>query len=284
MAWLCSAGSLTHSALRLDLQPYLPQDLDKRLAYLDHHPAPLLAHIADNPRPRLGIYFERLYHFLLSDILKWPILLENVQVRREGRTLGELDFVVYNRDEDRVEHHEIAVKFYLGVAGDDNPSTLWYGPNAQDRLDLKIKRLLTHQCRLTECPEARQLLESKGIEQPYPRLFMPGYLFYPQDGELSAPANTPDSHCCGEWCRAASLAEEHVSDWIFLQKPHWLGRYQSPTAPDPGQAAAALTAVQWGGPPRLFAQMAPHPSGEGWEEIRRVFVVPAHWPELSRSG
>lgn len=203
-------------------------------------------------------------------------------MRREGRTLGELDFVVHNRDEDRVEHHEIAVKFYLGVANADSSSALWYGPNAQDRLDLKIKRLLTHQCRMTERPEARQLLESQGIEQPYPRLFMPGYLFYPRGSELSAPTNTPASHCRGEWCRAESLAEEDVLDWVMLQKPHWLGRYQSDTTPDSHDAAAALKAVQLGAPPRLFAQMAPYSSGNGWEEVRRIFVVPARWPAPPR--
>lgn len=280
LAWLCSAGSLTDSALRLNLKSYLPDDLDERLAHLDRQPDSLLAHLADNPRPRLGVYFERLYHFLLSNILEWPVLLTNEQVRQNGRTVGELDFVVQNRHENRVEHHEIAVKFYLGVNDNEGKPTLWYGPNAQDRLDIKIDRLLSHQCRMTERPETRQLLESHGIEQPSPRLFMPGYLFYPQKQDLSPPANTPADHGQGEWCRAESLDETDVRDWCQLQKPHWLGRYQSSDAPDPQEAAAALNTVQQGAPPKLFAQMAPRASGVGWEEIRRIFVVPTRWPDI----
>ncbi|WP_148862255.1 DUF1853 family protein [Marinobacter fonticola] len=301
LAWLCGAASLTDSSLRIDLGPYLPDDIATRLAHLDDHPEPLLTRIADNPRPRLGVYFERLYHFLLADILGWSILLENAQVTREGRTVGELDFVVHNRHDDRIEHHEIAVKFYLGVsgslsktiygekAGDSTEkradksadATLWYGPNAQDRLDIKTSRLITHQCRLTELPETRQLLARHGIGLPCPRLFMPGYLFYPVAERLARPATTPEVHGKGAWQRAEHLSDDDVSDWICLQKPHWLGRFQSTTAPDPDKSAATLNAIQQGAPPRLFAQMTPRAAG-GWEELRRIFVVPDHWPGVQR--
>lgn len=202
-------------------------------------------------------------------------------MQREGHTLGELDFVVLNRHEGRIEHHEIAVKFYLGIKGREGKPTLWYGPNAQDRLDIKTERLLAHQCRLTEHAETRQLLESQGIGSPHPKLFMPGYLFYPMATDLPPPANTPVGHGRGEWCRVETLRGKEVRDWCVLQKPHWLGHYQSAEVPDHRQVTAALDAVRQGASPCLFAQMAPHPSDKGWQEVRRIFVVPERWPAKS---
>lgn len=133
----------------------------------------------------MGFYFERLYRVLLQDLLGWDILLQNQQIQSNGRTIGELDFVVHNGSEDRIEHHEIAIKFYLGVNQPAGP-TLWYGPNAKDRLDLKTAGMLHKQSQRTHLPEARTLLANAGITGPVtPRIFMPGYLFYPLPRKLS---------------------------------------------------------------------------------------------------
>ncbi|WP_228160691.1 DUF1853 family protein [Marinobacter bohaiensis] len=278
LAWLCRAPTLTDNRLRFALENDLPADLDRRLAILDHSPGPLLAALDGGTNRRLGFYFERLYRFLLSDILEWPVLLSNHPVRENGRTLGELDFVVHNRREDTIEHHEIAVKFYLGYPR-NNASTLWLGPNAHDRLDRKLSRLLDHQCRMSRHPMARAHLSELGIQHPpRPRLFMPGYLFYPSERLLEGPATTPSTHERGRWCRAESLDPAECSHWQRLNKPHWLGRFQSREAPDREDLLEALDGIRAGGPPRLFAEMAPRRDGQGWEERHRVFVVPPQWP------
>lgn len=282
LAWLCRAPSLTTTPLDFDLAHYLPDDLDLRLAALDRNPAPLLQVLADNPSSRLGFYFEGLYHFLLTDILGWPLLLKNSQVRREGRTLGELDFIIHNPVDDRIEHHEIAVKFYLGFPSADATATLWYGPNANDRLDIKTRRLINHQCALTRRPETRELLQSHGITSaPEPRLFMPGYLFYPVQTDLAPPSHSPANHARGRWCRIESLNRATTQYWDCLVKPHWLGPLQSVQAPDHARTSGALDDIAAGGAPRLFAVMAPRGRGDGWEEVDRYFVVPARWPDVS---
>src|SRR5690554_7458300 len=97
------------------------------------------ARLAQPAERRLGHYFERLYEVLLKDLLGWELLLKNQQIKADNRTIGELDFVVRNRQTGCLEHHEIAIKYYLGV-NEDETGTRWYGPNAKDR-DRKSTRL-----------------------------------------------------------------------------------------------------------------------------------------------
>nr|WP_279306973.1 DUF1853 family protein [Marinobacter sp. BGYM27] len=274
LAWLCEAPSLTASPKQVPLQQYLPDNLQNTLIELDRNPQPLLTALALDGHLRLGIYFERLYGFLMSDLLGWPTLLRNQPVRDEQRTLGELDFVFLNPATGLPEHHEIAVKFYLGYA----PDNRWYGPNAKDRLDLKTHRLLNHQSKMTERPETRALLASHGITSPpEPRVFMPGYLFYPGDNAIESPASAPKNHARGRWCRAHDLEPTDTKHWIVLNKPHWLGPAQQCSEPDETDTQAQIEKVKAGGPPRLFAEMEPHSDG-GWQESERWFVVPDCWP------
>lgn len=259
----------------MPLQQYLPDNLRNILHELDKNPEPLLSALALNGHLRLGIYFERLYGFLMTELLGWPVLLRNQQIKDDQRTLGELDFVFLNPATGMPEHHEIAVKFYLGY----RPDNRWYGPNAKDSLDLKTHRLLNHQSGMTERPETRAVLANHGItSQPEPRVFMPGYLFYPDDNMIDSPASAPANHARGRWCRAHSLQPADTENWVVLNKPHWLGPAQQATAPDETETLEQISKVKAGGPPRLFASMTPCCDGQGWQETERWFVVPDCWP------
>ena len=302
LAWMCRAPQLIGPPARFDLSEYLPDNLEERLSDWDAAPEMGPALLMETPPRRLGHYFENLYECLLRDLLGWEILLRNQPVRSNGITLGELDFIVRNPRDRMVEHHEIAVKFYLGYPDPDQTEQLWYGPNSKDRLDLKTARLLSHQSRLTEKPETRALLHSLGIVPPArARIFMPGYLFYPahqqlhlpgeaslpNPGEASLPNKVPPDHLRGEWLwineldrmnnerKTTSLVQDH---WIPLIKPHWLGPWHQHEPPDKHLTADALETVRSSGSPRLFAVLAQTDEDNVWQEDHRVFVVPASWP------
>ncbi|MDL0430290.1 DUF1853 family protein [Marinobacter sp. TBZ242] len=287
LAWMCHAPQLISSAMGFAPENHLPQDTEQRLKAWDSAPHRGPAVLTEEPAPRLGHYFERLYECLIQDLLGWEILLKNQPVRNNGITLGELDFVVRNPADNVVEHHEIAVKFYLGHldAGRDIP--LWYGPNSRDRLDIKTQRLISHQSQMSERPEALTLLESLGIETPTrPRIFMPGYLFYPLGETVSPPTGIPPDHLRGDWLYVDELDQmmDNTRRWIPLIKPHWLGPWCQEEAPDYQETEAALEVVRSAGIPRLFAVLERSPADGYWWETSRLFVVPAAWPEQSRKG
>lgn len=257
----------------------MPPDWQSRLEQWDRDPDSGPAVLTEAAHPRLGLYFERLYECVMTQLLGWELLGKNIQVAGQGRTLGELDFVFREPSSGRVEHHEIAVKFYLGCQPDLNAPPLWYGPNTSDRLDLKAARLLDHQARMAERPETILALEALGLPQPSrTRIFMPGYLFYPDGQTLPDPAGVPATHARGCWRYASRVYPREMLHWAHLRKPHWLGPWVQPEPPDPQAAQDRLAQVQATGTPRLFARLAQDTRTGCWGEVERVFVVPEHWP------
>ena len=288
LAWMCHAPALMDSPSAFDLSTHLPDNLEHTLKAWDREPDKGPAVLTDVPAKRLGHYFESLYECLLKDLLGWQVLVKNQPVRRDGITLGELDFIVRNPVDQAVEHHEIAVKFYLGYPGADSAKTLWYGPNARDRLDLKSDRLRSHQSRLTEKPEARALLRSLDIPAPdRARIFMPGYLFYPSEHQIPSAENVPPNHLRGEWVYIDDLdafrdkkgrPDAACESWVPLLKPHWLGPWIQSHKPDSNETEQALEMVRSAGIPRLFAVLNQSSDDSVWRECSRLFVVPRSWP------
>ncbi|UDL03943.1 DUF1853 family protein [Marinobacter sp. CA1] len=278
LAWLCQAAPLVDTGPVACPRDWLPTDTSSRLQRLDAAPAPLLAALGQCQSRRLGHYFETLYRFFLEQFLGWRVLLSNTAIRaHDGRTLGELDLVVENPLSNRLEHHEIAVKFYLGhPQGGVNQ---WLGPNAQDRLDLKTERMVTHQCTLAQRPLTREWLAGQGIQGPLaPVLVMPGMLFTPLTGQPqpTLPDWVNPGHDRGQWLYHHQLPGLETDHWVHLDKPDWLGRYQQPQPPEPESTRAALASVAAQSRPRPFALMIA--KGDGFIETRRFFVVPDHWP------
>jgi hypothetical protein len=282
LAWLCQAPQLLHSAISFQPSDYLPDNYLSTLMLWDQVPElapPLLSEI---PQKRLGFYFERLYQVLLESLLGWRILLKNQQIHAQGRTIGELDFVVYNPADNRTEHHEIAIKFYLGVPG-HYQETLWYGPNAIDRLDLKTSQMLHHQSQRSREPEVAALLDRSGISGPVtPRIFIPGYLFHPGSQLIATPGYVPENYLRGKWMYLSEARQTNTSAWVPLNKPHWIGPWVQEEPPIQKTVEEALAFTEQHAIPQLFS-ILDQQTGDGVRiETDRVFVVPESWPKTRR--
>ena len=294
LAWMCHAPQLLESARSYSPCSHLPDNLLTTLHHWDAHPESGPTVLTAIPKPRLGLYFEELYNCLLTDILGYEVLARNLQIRGAQRTLGELDFVVRNPRTHEIEHHEVAVKFYLGIHLDahseapleaqqqESGNTFWHGPNAIDRLDLKTRNLLEQQSQRTLLTEATAALRVLGIDQPViTRIFMPGYLFYPLDQKVSAPPQVPANHERGHWLYLEQARRLDARHWVHLQKPHWLGPWVQTEAPDLSARSGplnAIEAIESTGTPRLFALVNFDAQTNLWKETERFFIVPAHWP------
>lgn len=164
-------------------------DLDKNLE-------PLAAHMQTQRATRLGIYFEQLLSFYFSHYPRFRLLAKNLQANGSQRTIGEYDFIVWDKHNQQHYHIEVAVKFYVGfpeygdnILNDDvanipnNPPIYnwhqWIGPNKRDSLGIKVKHLLTHQLRLANTPEGASALATIGLtpEQVKPKLLLTGRLY-----------------------------------------------------------------------------------------------------------
>ncbi len=288
LAWMCNAPQLLDCTLSFYPSRHLPRNLLTTLRHWDAHPETGPVVLTAVPKPRLGLYFEELYECLLTHLLGFEVLARNLQIRGTERTLGELDFVVRNPRTHEIEHHEVAVKFYLGVYRQESGAIFWHGPNAIDRLDLKTRSLLEQQSQRTLLAETAAALKAQGIAQPVAtRIFMPGYLFYPlldpldrgtSVRQLCLPPQVPTNHERGHWLYLAQARRRDTRDWIHLQKPHWLGPWVQTEAPDALATATTLNAIEATGTPRLFAHVSVDAVTNLWKETERFFIVPTDWP------
>ncbi|MBN7797994.1 DUF1853 family protein [Parahaliea mediterranea] len=254
------------------------------LARLDADPAPLREHLARSRSRRLGLYFERLWHFFLARDPAVELLAHNLPVRENGRTLGEFDLLYYCHERRRHCHLELAVKFYLGYSapGCDTPGASrwrdWLGPNSRDRLDLKLDRLLDHQVRLADHPSARAVLARLGVTDPLREVEMKGYLFRHPRNPLPPPRAFNPALALHSWWRLQELpgALDPSLRYRVLPRLEWLAaaRDTVDAMPPPALLQALEDHFREHRQPRLVAAL--DDSGvEQW----RCFVTDASWPD-----
>lgn len=185
LAWaLASPNLLTDSALAPSdtwyqnvLQDYLP-----RLLALDQAPEVLYLHLDLHcaAQRRLGLYFESLWHFYLLDSPRFQVLAHDWQQVLAGTTLGAFDFLVWDRQSQRIEHWELAIKFYL-ISQQEDAFDHAFGINPRDKLRRKHQHMLNAQLALSEHPYVASKLAELGLLPQYKRLILKGRLYYPAE-------------------------------------------------------------------------------------------------------
>jgi hypothetical protein len=260
---------------------------EERLRALDEDPRPLQRHLGDTLPSRLGLYFEKLWQFFLADDPAVDLLAHNLPVRDGGQTLGEFDCLYYCHHRRRTFHLELAVKYYLHWPGARvSPEAAWsdwIGPNAADRLDLKLRRLLDHQCRLSQRPEGQQTLRDNGIDSPVAEAEIKGWLFSSADQNPLPPHGYNPQRPMGTWIRhsqlAAYLEQATGSQWQLLPRLEWLAPANPSTPALQGEALADALDRHFAHhqQPVQLAQLLRGRSGT-LTEVSRTFVVSERWP------
>ena len=186
-------------------EDYLP-----RLRELDVNPRPLLEFVAQLKSTRLGLRFEMLIWFWLQDSAYHPyqLLGHSIQIIEGAKTLGELDFLIYHLDFKRIEHWEIALKYYLAEA--DYRFEHWYGLNRSDRLARKMLHFTEKQFQF------QQALQHD-IEARF--CMLKGQLYLPQNMQHTLPAWVNPARRIGHW---GHQQPEQSLGYYRLQRHEWI--------------------------------------------------------------
>ncbi|WP_151669488.1 DUF1853 family protein [Nitrincola schmidtii] len=159
----------------------------QHLSLLDKQPEPLIDWLSkglpSHRPPRLGQYFERLWHYYFHHHPSYQLIAHNLQIKSaEKITLGELDLVVKDRQRDCVMHIELAVKFYLALnhlfRAELTPFEnidAYIGPGLKDRLIDKYLHTFRHQLPLSSSPTVKTM----GIHIDEVHAIFKGRLFQP---------------------------------------------------------------------------------------------------------
>ncbi len=135
-------------------------------------------------RLRLGNRLERFFSFIIQESNQYELLAENIQISENKITLGELDFLIYDKKSKTVLHVELAGKLYLYDPDIKGELAKWIGPNRKDSLLQKTKKLREKQFPLLYSEQSKIALlnfnlPAVTIEQQVSykaRLFMPNSL------------------------------------------------------------------------------------------------------------
>ena len=133
-------------------------------------------------RLMLGKRAERYFSALIDASDHYDMVIENVQVFNQNRTIGEFDFIVRRRSDNQLIHVELVYKFYLYVSHSDRDELAeWVGPNRSDSLRLKVDKLAAKQFPLLSTPDGKSRLNEYNLSSSeivqqlafYANLFLP---------------------------------------------------------------------------------------------------------------
>ncbi|UTA49344.1 DUF1853 family protein [Simiduia sp. 21SJ11W-1] len=226
LTWCMHAPSL----LRGPAFDYL-NSLQARLAQY-----PQAARANFEPAPRLGHYYEQLWEHLLSQRLGWTPVAVNRQISEQGRTLGALDLLHYDAQNNTYVHTELAAKLYLCQHTGDSLAH-FIGPNAIDRLDIKTERLLGHQLPLAQQPQAQAHIDHWLAAKRLParteanwqsQALVQGWLFYADESNALNAQKLPQhpminpGHLRGRWQHVSQCNGQDYDQWLILPRQYWL--------------------------------------------------------------
>lgn len=163
---------------------------EKKLKQLDQNPTPLLHFLSQIKSTRLGLRFEAYMWFWLldRDFHEYELLGHSIQKIEGAKTLGELDFLVRNTEDNTIEHWEVALKYYLAEAPYHLP--YWFGLNRNDTLEKKLRHFSHQQF---------QFNDALGYEIDKKVAVLKGQLYFPQNHINEVPTWINQERRLGHW-------------------------------------------------------------------------------------
>ncbi len=161
------------------------------------------------PHKRLGFYYQDVVKAMINHSEHYRVVADELQVEHQGSTLGAIDYIVEERSNNTpvLQHWEIAIKFYLLHHGQ------WFGPNARDRLDLKLDKMLQKQLKLTH--------HAAFIEQ-YPKYCqLPSQLLLQGRLYTNPFVDEPIPHSCSGLTLEPSTIDGH---WCYFNQLDLIGK------------------------------------------------------------
>ncbi|GGD38616.1 DUF1853 family protein [Muriicola marianensis] len=175
---------------------------------------------------RLGHKMERIFLSLLKGQETYGLIGQNILVRRDKITLGEIDFLLRHIHEDRAVHVELTYKFYLVDTDISEPIYQLVGPNRKDMFFTKLDKLKEGQFSLPYSEEGTKVLEAMGLHPANldQKVCFKAQLFIPYSAERVGirPLNT---RCVvGSWMRMEDFESPAFRDheYYFPAKEEWV--------------------------------------------------------------
>lgn len=169
----------------------------------------------------IGKVMEHRFKDALIASERYELLRHGLQIQGDSRTLGELDFLIRDSENEQVWHIEFVYKFYIHRQElGSGPFDPWIGPGLKDRLTYKLDKLSRQQFPILFSKESALLLDEIGLAagRIQQGLAFCAELYLPQG--MNEIHTTLDTRCIrGHWYDTGSFPESYSTlarkmDWI----------------------------------------------------------------------
>ena len=127
----------------------------------------------------LGRRVERFFEFYINQSKNYDLIKNNIQIINNKHTFGELDFIIYDKKEEKYLHIEHVYKFYLYDDSFLNEIDRYVGPNANDTFVKKLAKLKNKQLPLLYKKETQEYLEGIDINSFEQKICFKGKIYVP---------------------------------------------------------------------------------------------------------
>lgn len=129
---------------------------------------------------RLGHLAEKIVSEAIKSSSNYQVLLENVQIIEDKKTIGEIDFILKDLNTSQLIHMELAYKFYLFDPNlSSEPINNWIGPNRNDSLKEKLEKLKRKQFPLLYHQRVKTIIDTIEIKEASQALCFLASLYIP---------------------------------------------------------------------------------------------------------
>jgi len=130
---------------------------------------PSLSLTTYRPKPipqniRLGHQIEYIFKQLIEYSEEYEILLHNLPISQEKRTIGEIDFILKDKSNGKLIHVELTCKFYIIDPEISDPIHSLIGPNRRDSFFTKMEKIKNVQFPLLHSEEGAKALYDINID------------------------------------------------------------------------------------------------------------------------
>ena len=175
---------------------------------------------------RLGHQLEYVFQQLMDYSATYEVLLFNLPIREDKRTLGEIDFILRDTTSDQLIHVDLTYKFYLIDPTIPEPIHRLIGPNKKDQFFDKMEKIKNKQFPLVHTPEGVKALADKQIDhlQVAHQCCFKAQLFSPYE-DSTVHIGTLNKDClAGYWLRLEAFitAEFATAQFYMPPKLEWV--------------------------------------------------------------
>jgi len=219
-----------------------------------------------SPHTALGRYAERLLAAWFTINPNYDLIDFNHQLIENGTTVGEIDFLIWEKINKQAIHLEFALKFYLEYQL--NGKEYYIGPKGRDSLSGKTRKLVDHQLKLTK--KWKHLMEDQLKKFDFiPQLMLKGYIFYPIEKMDKEAYYVRISEM-------EKVSQLETNFYVIEKRKDWIYPFHSELRKDPLSYADFKKRINKVGLPTLCYMQTRS------ENDKLLMIVEDHWPEPSQ--